>query len=369
MKVPFLELQSTYLELREEIDAAISRCLSGGWYILGDELRLFEEEFARYFGVRHCVGVGNGLDALRLLLLAKGIGYGDKVIVPANTYIATLLAISATGAEPVLVEPNPCTYNLDPSKIEAVLTRDVKAILVVHLYGQAADMQPIKKICDEHGLLLFEDAAQAHGARYAGKLVGTFGHAAGFSFYPGKNLGAFGDGGAVVSDDLVVDEYVRIARNYGSKKKYYNIIKGDNSRLDELQAAVLRVKLKYLAEWNNRRSAIAQIYLSEIIAREGKLMLPLVAEGNEHCWHLFVIRSSKRDELAEYLGRHDIDTLIHYPVPPYRQDAYAEMGEFREDYPVTEQLTTEILSLPMGPHIREEQARYVCSVINDFFTD
>ncbi|MBL7084176.1 MAG: DegT/DnrJ/EryC1/StrS family aminotransferase [Candidatus Aminicenantes bacterium] len=367
MKVPFLDLKVTYLELADEIDSAIKSVLKGGWYILGENVRCFEEEFAAYCGCRYCVGVGSGMDALELLLKAHEIGQGDEVVVPANTYIASALAVSNVGAIPVLVEPDPRTCNIDPFRIEAVITSRTRAVMAVHLYGQTADMKRFKEICRKCGLKLFEDAAQAHGAMHFGVKAGSLSDGAGFSFYPGKNLGAFGDGGAVLTDERDVAEYVRMARNYGSGKKYYNAIKGMNSRLDELQAAILRVKLRHLDEWNRRRSEVAQIYLDRLEARDEELVLPHIGEGNTHVWHLFTVRSNRRDKLRAHLEKRGIETLIHYPVPLYSQAAYQEMSRSRKNYPISDSISERILSLPMGPHLSKEAAEYVCAVVNSFF--
>ena len=367
MHVPFLDLKQTYLEIEEEIDAAVKGVLNGGWYILGENVERFEQEFAAYCGSKYCVGVASGLDALQLLLKAHDIGPGDDVIVPANTYVATILAISNIGANPVLVDPDPLTYNIDPLKIEAALTRRTRAVLAVHLYGQTAAMRRIGTICRKNDIKLFEDAAQAHGASHHGSKAGALGDAAGFSFYPGKNLGAFGDGGAVTTNDNSVAEYVRTARNYGSKKKYYNSIKGINSRLDEIHAAVLRVKLKYLDAWNQRRTLVARRYLEALKPHGGELVLPVVEADNIHAWHLFVVQTRRRDELSTYLHQRKIGTLIHYPVPAYRQAAYNELNHLKDNFPVSNTLSQNILSLPMGPHLTNEQADHVCDAINAFF--
>jgi len=367
MKIPFLDLKQTYLELREEIDTAVEDVLKGGWYILGENVRRFEEEFAAYCGCRYCVGVGSGMDGLELLLKAHGVGPGSEVIVPANTYIATALAVSNVGAKPVLVEPDEKTCNIDPSRIEKVITSKTSAILAVHLYGQPADINKIRVICQTHGLKLFEDAAQAHGATHFGIKVGGLGDAAGFSFYPGKNLGAFGDAGAVITDDPEVSQYIRMARDYGSEKKYYNRIKGVNSRLDEIQAAVLRVKLRHLDEWNRRRSEVARFYLDKLEVRDEELILPHVGEGSKHVWHLFTVRSTRRDQLRAFLEKRGVGTLIHYPVPLYSQVAYKEMNHLKENYPISNAISERILSLPIGPHLSKEASEYVCAVINSFF--
>jgi len=352
-KVLFLDFQEAHLEIRQELDAAYDRVLNSGWFILGKEVKAFEREFAAYCEAEHCVGVGSGLDALHLILRAYGIGPGDEVIVPANTYIATWLAVSHSGARPVPVEPNARTYNLDPALIEAAITPRTRAILPVHLYGQPADMDSINAIAARHGLKVIEDAAQAHGARYKGRRVGGLGDAAGFSFYPGKNLGALGDGGAVVTNDAEIAENVRILRNYGSRVKYHNEVKGFNSRLDELQATLLRVKLPVLDEWNTRRRAVAARYLDELAG--SILTLPFVPDWAEPVWHLFVVRHPQRDELQQRLQQAGSGPMIHYPVPPHLQPAYAELGFGQGSFPITEAIHCEVLSLPMGPHLSGEQ--------------
>ncbi|MBE2212921.1 MAG: DegT/DnrJ/EryC1/StrS family aminotransferase [Opitutaceae bacterium] len=362
MNVPFLDLQAPYNELKSEIDAAHARCMASGWYIMGAECAAFEQEFAAYCGTRHCVGVGNGLEALHLILRAYGIGSGDEVIVPSNTYIATWLAVSYAGASPVPVEPDPVTFNLDPTRIEAAITPRTKAIMPVHLYGQPADMDAINAIARRHGLKVVEDNAQAQGARYKGRRTGALGDAAGISFYPGKNLGAFGDGGAVTTDDPEIAERVRILRNYGSRKKYFNEVMGYNSRLDELQAAFLRVKLTRLDEWNARRTKIAQAYV-EALAGVAGLEMPRQAEGCEHVWHLFVVRHASRDKLQAHLTEAGVGTLIHYPVPPHLSGAYSELGLRPGAYPIAESLADSVLSLPMGPHMTQAQAEVVIEAV------
>lgn len=365
MKVPFLDLQASYLELKTELDAAYQRVMASGWYIFGEEVEAFEQEFAGYCGVKHCIGVGNGLDALHLILRGYGIGEGDEVIVPANTYIATWLAVSYSGARPVPVEPDPKTYNIDLSLIEAAITPRTRAIMPVHLYGQPADIDPISEISRSHGLKIIEDAAQAHGAIYKGRKVGSLGDAAGFSFYPGKNLGAFGDAGAVVTDDDGLAERVRVLRNYGSKVKYHNNIKGFNSRLDPLQASFLRVKLRYLDKWNDRRKKIAACYLREL-ARIPGLTLPEVPSWAEPVWHLFVVRHPERDNLQKALERAGIGSLIHYPVTPHLSGAYAEQGWKVGDFTCAEKLAKTVLSLPMGHHINSGDLTTVINAIKRF---
>lgn len=362
MKVPFLQLAPAYLELKDEIDTAISRVLAKGWYILGEEVEAFEHEFAAYIGVKHCIGVGNGLDALILSLKACDIGPGDEVIVPSNTYIATALAVSHVGARVVFAEPDPVTHNLDPDGIEAAITENTKAIIPVHLYGLPADMDMINSIAGRHGLKVIEDAAQAHGATYKTKKAGSLGEAAGFSFYPGKNLGAFGDAGAVTTNDSDIADKIRAFRNYGSKIKYYNVYKGLNSRLDELQAAILRVKLRYLDEWNGRRSILAARY-SESLGGASGIAVPLEPKDMKSCWHLYVITTPERKRLQEFLTMAGIDTMIHYPVPPYRQKAYADLQLRFGALPIADRLAEQVLSLPMGPHMSGEHVSTTASQI------
>jgi dTDP-4-amino-4,6-dideoxygalactose transaminase len=337
--------------------------MNSGWYILGPEVEAFEREFAAYCGARYCVGVGNGLDALHLTLRAWEIGPGDEVIVPANTYIATWLAVSQTGAHPVPVEPDSRTFNLDPQRVEAAISPRTKAILPVHLYGLPAHMDPILALARQRGLKVIEDAAQAHGARYKGRRVGVLGDAAAFSFYPTKNLGATGDGGAVVTNDPEVAERVLAFRNYGSRRKYENEVKGYNSRLDELQAALLRVRLRHLDNWNERRRAAARFYRSSLAGLP--LTLPHEPDWAEHAWHLFVIRTARRDALQRCLESSGVNALVHYPIPPHLQPAYSELGLRTGALPLTEAIHREVLSLPMGPHLSEEQAHRVVTAIRE----
>ena len=353
MSVPFLDLSAPWHELREELDAAWRRVMDSGWYILGKEVAAFEEEFAAWCGTCHCIGVGNGLDALHLILRALDIGPGDEVIVPSNTYIATWLAVTYAGATPVPVEPDSVTFNLDPMLLEAAITPKTRAVIPVHLYGQPADMDAVNGIARRHGLKVIEDAAQAHGARYRGRRCGSLGDAAGFSFYPGKNLGALGDGGAITTNDNDLAERVRMLRNYGSSKKYVNEVAGFNSRLDELQAALLRVKLARLDEWNDRRRVVAAAYFKEL-AGTG-LALPFVPDWVEPVWHLYVVCCQDRDAVTARLDRSGIGWLIHYPVPPHLQGAYRNLGYRAGDFPVAERMTREVLSLPMGPHLASGQ--------------
>ncbi|WCJ59696.1 DegT/DnrJ/EryC1/StrS family aminotransferase [Fontisphaera persica] len=364
MRVPFLELKPTYEELKPELDAAYHRVMDSGWYLLGQELAALEGEIADYCGTRHAVVVGSGLDAMHLVLRAWGIGTGHEVIVPSNTYIATWLAVTYAGARPVPVEPDLQTYNLDPDKIRGAISPRTRAILPVHLYGQPADMDPIMEIAREHGLLVLEDNAQAFGARYKGRRTGSLGDAAAHSFYPGKNLGAFGDGGAVTTNDAELARKVRMLRNYGSEIKYHHEYCGFNSRLDELQAAFLRVKLNRLDEWNQRRQRLAQIYLENLAGIDG-LTLPRIAEGAETTWHLFVVRHSRRDELQKRLTAAGIGTLIHYPIPPHLSGAYAGYGWKHSDFPIAEELANTVLSLPMGPHLSEAQVGYVVQCLKN----
>jgi len=365
VNVPFLDLQAAYRELQTQLDGACQKVLSSGWYILGQEVTVFEREFAAYCGARHCIGVGNGLDALELILRAYGIGEGDEVIVPAHTFIATWLAVSRCGARPVPVDPEETTANISASGIEKALTPKTRAIIVVHLYGQPADMDPICVLAKQRKLTLIEDAAQAHGAAYRGKKAGSLGDAAAFSFYPGKNLGAFGDGGAVVTNDLEIAERVRLLRNYGSTIKYRHDVKGANSRLDEIQAAILRVKLRHLMDWNQRRKQAAERYLDGL-ADTPDLILPQAIDEAEPVWHLFVIRHPKRDLLQRHLRDRGIETLIHYPVPPHLSPAYAASQNLAGRYPVTERLAGTVLSLPIGPHITVAMQQAVIAAVRSF---
>ncbi|QWF78538.1 DegT/DnrJ/EryC1/StrS family aminotransferase [Amycolatopsis sp. CA-230715] len=362
MKVPFLDLHAGYLALREEIDAACHRVLSSGRYLLGPELEGFEAEFAEYCGAAHCVAVGSGCDALELSLRALGIGDGDEVIVPSHTFIASWLAISAAGAVPVPVEPDEDTFTLDPELIAAAITPRTKAIMPVHLYGQPADLDRIAEIAAAHGIPVLEDAAQAHGARYRGNRVGTGSLAASFSFYPGKNLGALGDGGAVVTSDDDLADRLRLLRNYGSKVKYQHEIKATNSRLDELQAAVLRAKLPHLDDWNARRAAVAKRYQDEFDGLPG-LVLPKVEPWAEHVWHLFVVRAAQRERLRDALDEAGVGTLIHYPVAVHRSGAYADAGWPAGSLPIAERLASRVLSLPMGPQLSDEAVDAVVSAV------
>lgn len=362
--IPFLELKSTYLELKEEMDAAYQRVMNSGWYLLGEETEAFECEFAAYVGTKHCVTVGNGLDALRILLEAHGVGPGDEVIVPAHTFIATWLAVSQCGAVPVGVDVCEDTANIDATLLEGALTNRTKAIIPVHLYGQPADMDPIQDFAARHDLVVIEDAAQAHGARYKGRMCGTLGHSAAFSFYPGKNLGAFSDAGAITTNDDDIASKARMLRNYGSEKRYHHDIPGMNSRLDELQAAFLRVKLQHLDTWNNRRAAISDSYRQRLSDLNEPIFLPFVPDWASPVWHLFVIRHPNRDLLQKHLQDNRIQTIIHYPIPPHQSRAYQSL--VRQKFPVAEALSGQILSLPIGPHILIEEINFCVTAINRF---
>ena len=361
MSIPFLDLQAINQRQADDLKAAFARVLESGWYILGKEVQQFEADFAGYCGSQHAIGVSNGLDALHLILRGYGIGAGDEVIVPSNTYIATWLAVTYAGATPVPVEPVEATYNLDPARIEAAITPRTRAIMAVHLYGQPADMDPILAIAAKHGLKVIEDAAQAHGAYYKGRRVGTLGDAAGFSFYPGKNLGALGDAGAVTTNDPVLAEQVRVLLNYGSRTKYVNEVQGYNCRLDELQAALLGAKLSLLDADNARRRAIAARYLAGLQGLP--LQLPSVPAGMEPVWHLFVVRHAQRNQLQARLQATGVGTVIHYPTPPHLQPAYAELAIARGQLPIAERIHEEVLSLPMGPHLSDDDVDAVIAAV------
>jgi len=349
MNIPFLDLGAAYRELKTEIDAAIHRVLDSGWYILGQEVEAFEAEWAAYCGASHAVCLANGLDALTLALRALDIGAGHEVIVPSNTYIATWLAVTAVGARPVPVEPDPATHNLDLARIESAITRATRAILPVHLYGQPADLDPIILLARRHGLAVVEDAAQAHGARYKEQRIGAHGDIVCWSFYPGKNFGALGDAGAITTNRADLADRIRVLRNYGSRVKYVNEAQGVNSRLDPIQAAVLRAKLPHLEAWTERRRAIAATYTEGL--RDSGLILPHVPYWAQPAWHLYVVRSPDRDGLQKRLAAAGVGTLIHYPVPPHMQEAYSELGHAPDALPVARQLAGEVLSLPMGPQL------------------
>lgn len=362
MQVKFLDLAKINNRYRTEIDKTISGILDKGWYLQGEQNELFTREFGEYCGSPYTLGVDNGLDALRLILLGYGIGPGDEVIVPANTFIASILAISQVGATPVLVEPSTETMNIDVSRIEKAITSRTKAIMVVHLYGRAVDMDIVWDLGKRYGLKIIEDAAQAHGARYSGRRTGNLGDAAGFSFYPGKNLGCFGNGGAITTSDEALFTKIKAIANYGSDRKYHHIYKGCNSRLDEIQAAVLRVKLKYLDEDNEARCRCARYYLDHI--KNEKIILPAQGQIHQHVWHLFVVRCSERNRLKEYLENHQIETIVHYPTPPHKQGAYLEWKD--KVYPISEQLHREVLSIPISPVLTPEELEHVVNCLNNF---
>ena len=357
MDVPFLNLQVAYLNMKPEIDQAISRTMHSGQYILGDEVLRFESKYAKFTDSAYCAGVANGLDALYLSLKALNIGPGDEVIVPANTYIATWLAVSHVGATPVPVEPDILTYNIDPNKIEQALTKKTKAIMAVHLYGRPMDMDPILALSKQYNLKVIEDAAQAHGALYKNKRIGAHGDVVAWSFYPGKNLGAYGDGGAITTDNANIQNQITMLRNYGSKEKYINNVIGFNSRLDPIQAAILSVKLQYLDAMNDRRRKIAQQYITGL--DDQACILPLADINNEYAWHLFVIRHTQRDELQSQLKARGISTLIHYPIPPHLQIAYKNLNIKKGQLPITEMIHREVISLPMDPSMKDDAVAYV----------
>ncbi len=379
-KIPFYDIGESYKELKSEIDSAVARVLSSGWYILGKEVTSFEEDFAEFIGTKYCVGTSNGLDALFLVLKTWGIGEGDEVIVPSNTYIATWLAVSYAGAIPIPVEPDIRTFNIDPALIEEKITKRTKAIIPVHLYGMPADMDPIMDLAEKYNLKVLEDSAQAHGAIYGNKKCGSLGTASAFSFYPGKNLGAFGDGGAITTNDPDLAEKVRCLSNYGSKIKYYNEYEGYNCRLDEIQAAILRVKLPYLDEGNRKRHLVAKEYYK---IDNPKINLPYQGLQRENlqddkicfvqpysgiksipCWHQYIVMSEKRNDLQKNLNSSGIETMIHYPIPPHKQKAYSMMNNL--SFPIAEQISEQCLSLPMNPFLSAEQLLQINKSIEVF---
>jgi len=360
--LPFLDLKKINDQYYDLIAQAIDNVLKSGWYILGEAVTQFEQKFAAYCGTKYCVGVANGLDALSLIIRAYGIGEGDEVIVPSNTYIASILAVSANGATPVLVEPDINTYNIDPNNIEKYITDKTKAIMVVHLYGQSCEMGAINEIAQKYNLKVIEDCAQAHGAYFEMKKTGNLGNAAAFSFYPGKNLGALGDAGAVTTNDEELYNNIKALRNYGSHKKYENLYKGVNSRLDEMQAAILSVKLDFLDKENNHRRTIAQYYLENI--NNNKIVLPSVEHDSHHVWHVFVIRTEKRNALQKYMLDNGIQTMIHYPIPPHKQEAYKEWNDL--SFEISEKIHREIISLPISPVMTLDEAKMVVEVINRY---
>ncbi len=362
MSVTFLALADQVRELRPQLDAAMARVLDSGWFLLGRELEAFEAEFAAYTEAKHCLGVANGLDALHLALRACGIGPGDEVLVPSNTYIATWLAVSQVGAVPVPVEPVVATCNLDPARLVAAITPRTRAVMPVHLYGQPCDLDAILAVTRPRGLRVIEDAAQCHGARWRGQRLGAHGDVVAWSFYPTKNLGALADGGAVTTDDAQLADRIRVLRNYGQRERYICEVQGLNSRLEELQAAVLRVKLAHLDAWNARRTAIAARYLRELAGVPG-LTLPTVAAGAEPVWHLFTVRHARRDVLKAKLAEAGVQTIVHYPVPPHRQQAYAGLGLAAGSLPIAEAIHRDILSLPIGPHLSPDDAGQVIAAV------
>ena len=366
MTIPFLSFDKTNDIIRSEMSAAFNDVFESKWYILGDKVKQFENEYASYNEVKYCVGTSNGLDALHLSLKAAGVGSGDEVIVPSNTFIATLLAISYVGATPVLVEPDPATYNIDPVKIEAAITSRTKVIMPVHLYGQCCEMKEIMAVASKHNLFVIEDNAQAQGSSHFGKLAGSFGNINGTSFYPGKNLGALGDAGAITTNDEDLAKKITVLRNYGSEKKYHNEVVGYNMRLDELQAALLSVKLKYLATWTAERQQIADWY-NAALSGVADIVLPVVANGATHVYHLYVVRVQRRNELQEYLQQNGIGTLIHYPVPPHLQQAYSHLGFKVGDFPIAEEIAKTCLSLPIWPGLKNQEVVFISEQIKKFF--
>jgi dTDP-4-amino-4,6-dideoxygalactose transaminase len=366
MAVPFLSFTPQHSAIRSEVLAAITEVYDKQWYVLGEQVKAFEQEYSAFNQVAHTIGVANGLDALHLALLALGVQPGDEIIVPSNTYIATWLAVSFVGGVPIPVEPNPATYNLDPALLEAAITPRTKGVMPVHLYGQACEMGPIMEVAQRYGLWVVEDNAQAQGATWEGKATGSFGQMNATSFYPGKNLGALGDAGAVTTNDDELARKVQSLRNYGSQQKYYNEVIGYNSRLDELQAAVLRVKLRELPAWTEQRRHIATLY-DQLLAGIDDLALPTVAAGATHVYHLYVVRTSRREALQQHLTQAGVGTLIHYPVPPHRQQAYAHLNLPADAFPIAEELASTCLSLPMWPGMTEEHVREVAREMRTFF--
>jgi len=362
--IPVFDLRDQYKAIKDEINEAVARVLESGWFILGQEVEAFEEDFAAYCGLSHGVGVGSGTEALHLALLACGVGPGDEVITVPHTAVATVAAIELTGARPVFVDIDPANYTINPAQLESRITARTRAVVPVHLYGQAADLDPILEIAQRHGLTVVEDCAQAHGAEYKGQRVGAFGGVACFSFYPTKNLGAYGDGGMVVTDDGALAQKVRLLRQYGWEKRYVSSVRGLNSRLDELQAAILRVKLGHLDEWNQARRARARLY-NELLAGSG-VATPTEMDYGRHVYHLYVVRCPHRDELKSYLAEHGVGTGIHYPVPIHLQEAYHDLGYRRGDFPVTEACADEILSLPMYPELREDEVGEIVKLVKEY---
>ena len=367
MKIPFLSFEKMHIPIKSEILIEFEKFYDSNWFVLGERVNKFEKEYAKFNNTKYCVGISNGLDAIHISLKALGIGNGDEVIVPSNTYIATWLAVSFVGARPVPVEPNDKTYNIDINKIESAINNKTKAIIAVHLYGQSCEMDAIMQIADKYNLFVIEDNAQAQGACYNGKLTGSFGNINATSFYPGKNLGALGDAGAITTDSGELARTARILRNYGSERKYCNDIIGFNNRLDECQAAFLSVKLKYLDEWTRQRQEVA-VWYSQYLCNIGDLILPEIAIHSTHVFHLYVVRTKKRDELQQYLYSKDIGSLIHYPIPPHLQKAYKELGFKKSDFPVAENIAQTCLSLPMWPGMSIELVNIIANHVKSFFS-
>jgi dTDP-4-amino-4,6-dideoxygalactose transaminase len=365
MKIPFLSFESSNAQIKSEILSSFEHFFDSSRYILGEQVKKFEEEYAAFNNIKYCIGVSNGLDALHLALRTLKIGAGDEVLVPSNTYIATALAVSYVGAKPVFVEPDINTYNIDPSKIEAAVTRKTKAIIPVHLYGQACEMEDITNVAKKNNLYVVEDNAQSQGAAYNGKLTGAWGDINGTSFYPGKNLGALGDAGAVTTDNIELARKASVLRNYGSEKKYYNEVIGFNMRLDECQAGFLSVKLKYLKEWTEQRRQIAEWY-NEALKDVDNLILPTVTENATHVYHVYLIRTKHRDSLQKYLADKGIGTLIHYPIPPHLQKAYEYLGFKKGQFPIAEEIANTCLSLPLWPGMNKEMIYKIAKVIREF---
>ncbi|WP_406022430.1 DegT/DnrJ/EryC1/StrS family aminotransferase [Succinivibrio sp.] len=360
--IPFLDLFAINERYRQEIEHSIQEVLDSGWYLQGEKNNEFCKNFASYCGTKYCLGVANGLDALRLIIRGYGFGFGDEIIVPANTFIATVLAITENGCKPVFVEPNINTYNINPELVEKSITSKTKAIMAVHLYGQLADVETLSKIAKKYGLKLIEDSAQAHGAILNRKRAGSFGDAAGFSFYPGKNLGALGDAGCITTNDKELYEKCKALANYGSDYKYHHIYKGINSRLDEIQAAILNVKLKYLDQDNEIRRTISKQYREQV--DNSRIILPTVTTEESHVWHIFVVRTNSRDKLASFLKESGIQTNIHYPIPPHQQQAYSEYE--KDSYPITEQIHKQVLSIPISPVLSQQDVQYIISCLNQY---
>lgn len=364
MNIPFVSFESMHKEIENEILDKFKEVYQKNWFIQGEEVNKFEEEFAKFCDSKYCIGCGNGLDALYLILRAYDIGEDDEVIIPSNTYIATALAVSYTGATPIFVEPDLLTYNINSTLIEKAITSKTKAIMAVHLYGQPADMDNINRIAKKYNLKVIEDSAQSHGALYKGKKVGSLGDASGFSFYPGKNLGALGDGGAIVTNDKELADKVRAIANYGSDKKYHHIYKGTNSRLDEVQAAFLRIKLRNLEKWNEERRLISQKYITGI--NNSKIIKPIESDYAKHVWHLFVVRLEKRNEFQKYLNDNGIGTTIHYPTPMHMQEAYKDLNITEGSLPIAEEISNEVISLPMWYGMKDEEIEYIIDKINNW---